>query len=66
MNGEKYTAPLPQGWDSWARTLAARAADPEQDDYSRRFAAELLNVLPDLAALIEGNQNRKLSALLVQ
>jgi len=41
---------LPTEFHDLARSLAARAADEGQDEFSRRFATELLAVLPDLAA----------------
>jgi len=53
---------LPHDWDDLARSLAARAADEAQDEYARRFAAELLRVLPELTAASMATITRRLSS----
>jgi hypothetical protein len=44
---------LPHEWHALARSLEARAADEAQDEYARRFASELLTLLPSIAKAAE-------------
>ena len=53
---------LPHEWADLARILATRAADEAQDEYSRRFAAELLRVLPELIAASMATITRRLAS----